>query len=356
MPVQQDRTEPATPRKREEAREEGKVAKSTDLTAALVLLFALILVRVACPFVGSSLKEIVTETLGNLHNRVVTADSLPALFSWFGARFALLCLPALLVTAGVGFAANVLQVGFRVTPKALAPDMSRLDPIKGLERLISMRSLVELSKSLLKFVLVGYVVYAYLKSEYPLLINLASMPPAEIGARLGMICWGLLVRGCAVILIIGVFDYGYLRLQFEKSLRMSKQEIKDEFKRSEGDPQVKGRIRQRQRDLARHRMIRDVAEADVVITNPTHIAVALRYDAAKMNAPTVVAKGQRLLAEKIKAVAEANNVPIVENKPIARLLYKVVEVGQQIPEDLYQAVAEILAYVFQLNRKAAGAA
>jgi flagellar biosynthetic protein FlhB len=158
-----------------------------------------------------------------------------------------------------------------------------------------------------------------------------------------------------VMLFIGLADYAFQRFQHEQSLKMTKQEVKDEFKRSEGDPQIKGRIRQRQREMARRRMVQDVAKADVIITNPTHIAVALKYDSNNMGAPRVVAKGQRLLAMRIRAVAEANKVPIVENRPVARLLYKMVEVGQQIPDELYQAVAEILAYVYQLNQRAAGA-
>ncbi|MDO8586200.1 MAG: flagellar biosynthesis protein FlhB [Armatimonadota bacterium] len=354
MPVQ-DRTEPATPRRREDAREEGRVAKSVDINSALVLLASLLAMRIGGPYVFSGLMDLTRETFMNLHSRGLSAEGLPMLVSWYGSRFMMLCAPVVLGTAAMALAANVLQVGFKVTPKALRPDLTRLDPIKGIARLASWRSLVELGKSTLKVAIIAYFVYTFLREQQPALIDLASMSPRGIGIKLGGMCWGLAMRGALAMLAIGVLDYIYQRFHFEQTLRMTKQEIKDEHKRAEGDPQVKGRIRQRQRDLARGRQIQEVARADVVITSPTHIAVALKYDTNKMSAPTVVAKGQRLIAEKIKAMAEAHQVPIVENPPIARLLYKVVEVGHQIPEDLYQAVAEILAYVFQMNQKAARA-
>jgi flagellar biosynthesis protein FlhB len=350
-----DKTEPATQRRRDDARDEGRVAKSTDMISALVMLVSLLILRVAAPYLFRMLTEIMQETFGNLHSRTVSTESISSLVVWYGSRFGMLCMPILLGTGAIALVANVTQVGLRVTPKAIKPDFTRIDPLKGITKLVSIRSLVELAKSIAKVGLVGYFVYAFLKNEYPSLMGLSGMSVQGIGLTLADMCWRLLVRGCIVMFVIGALDYIYQRLQFEQSLKMTKQEVKDEFKRSEGDPQIKSRMRQRFRELARRRMVQDVAKADVVITNPTHIAVALKYDSENMGAPTVVAKGQRLLAEKIKAVAAENRVPIVENKPIARLLYKTVEVGQQIPDDLYQAVAEILAYVYQLNHKVAGA-
>jgi flagellar biosynthetic protein FlhB len=345
----EDRTEAATPRRREEAREEGRVAKSADINSAVVLLMSLLLLRIAGPYMFQGLSSIAKDTFSNLHNHELRIERLPALCLSYMMRCAWLCLPIMAGAGAIGLASNVLQVGFRITPKAIAPDLSRLDPIKGLARVVSWRSLVELGKSLLKITIVAYFVYSFLRNEYPALADLSGMLPAEMGRSIATLCWRLLARGCAAMLVIGILDYIYQRLSFESSLRMTKQEVKDEFKRTEGDPHVKGRIRQRQREMARRRMIHDVARADVVVTNPTHIAVALQYDAEKMAAPTVVAKGQRLLAERIKEAAEAHRVPIVENPPVARLLYKTVEVGDQIPPELYQAVAEILAYVYQLN-------
>jgi len=344
-----ERTEPATPRKREEAREEGRVARSADINSAAVLLASLLLLRCAGPYIFEGLSAILRDSLVNLGQREIRVDTLPALATMYGSKFALLCLPVTLGAAAVGLTANVLQVGFRVTPRAMRLDLSRMDPLKGMARVVSWRAMVELAKAFLKVAVVGYFVYTFLKSECPALIDLADLPPAAMGGKLACLCWRLLLRGCVAMLIIGILDFMYQRFQFEQGMKMTKQEVKEEYKRIEGDPVTKGRIRQRQRELARRRMIQDVARSDVVVTNPTHIAVALMYESQKTSAPVVVAKGQRLLAEKIKAVAEANNVPIVENPPVARTLYKAVDVGQQIPEELYQAVAEILAYVYQLN-------
>jgi len=349
----QDKTEPATPRKREETRDEGRVAKSADINSAVVLLVSLLLLKVAGPYMFEGLFGIARDTFTNLHDRELSVDSMPGLFVSYGVRFAWLCLPIMAATGAVGFASNVLQVGFRVTPKAISPDLNRLDPFKGLGRVFSWRSLVELAKSAVKIAIIGYMVYSFLRTEYPLFVDLAGMAPGQLGGAIAGLSWRLLVRGCAAMLVIGILDYMYQRVSFEHSIRMTKQEVKEEFKRTEGDPYIRGRIRQRQREMARRRMIHAVARADVVVTNPIHIAVALEYQAEKMSAPTVVAKGQRLLAERIREVAEAHGVPIVENPPVARLLYKTTEVGDQIPTELYQAVAEILAYVYQLNEKAA---
>jgi flagellar biosynthetic protein FlhB len=348
----QDKTEAPTSRRREEARDEGRVAKSNDITSALVLLVSLFIVKSAGNFMFDGFATVTRETLTNLRGFEVTTEKLPSLFAWYGAKFGVLCLPIMVGTAVVGLAANVLQVGFKVTPKAIKPDFKRMDPFKGAVRLVSPRSAMELLKSIAKVVVVAYFVYALLKNEYPSFIDLATQGTDQIWAGMSLLCWRLMVRGAVAMLVIGVLDFVYQRYSFEQSLKMTKQEVKEEHKRSEGDPQVKGMIRQRQREMGRRRSIQDVARADVVIANPTHIAVAIRYDPEQMAAPTVVAKGQRLLAEKIKAVAAANGVPIVENKPVARLLYKTVEIGQGIPEDLYQTVAEILAYVYQLGEKA----
>jgi flagellar biosynthetic protein FlhB len=244
-----------------------------------------------------------------------------------------------------------MQVGFRISTKSLTPDFTRIDPLKGMTKLVSIKSGVELIKSVLKVGIVAWVMWSFLSAEYPSLVDLAGMAPIAAGLAIFDLCWRLLARATTAILIIAILDYLYQKIQFEQTLRMTKQEIKEEYKRSEGDPLIKSRVKQRQREIARGRMIQDVARADVVITNPTHFAVALKYDASAAAAPKVVAKGQRLLAQRIKEVAKEHNVPIVENPPIARLLYKTVEVGQQIPEELYQAVAEILAYVYRLSGK-----
>lgn len=347
----QDKTEAATPRKREDARKEGKVAKSTDINSALVLLASMLILKAAGPWVMQSFMMMTRETFSGLHTHAISADGLASLLMPYIGRAALMCLPLMIGLAAVSLASNVLQVGLSVSPKSVSPDLSRIDPIKGMARLFSIRSAVEMLKSVAKMAIVGFVVYSFLKKEYPSMLGLSAMPPNVAGSVIGGMCWRLLVKACAAMLCIAILDYAYQRFSFEQSIRMTKQEVKEEFKRSEGDPQIKARLRQRQREIARGRMIQAVPKADVIITNPTHFAVALKYDPEEMNAPTVVAKGQRILAEKIKAIAEVHGVPIVENPPIARLLYKTVEIGRQIPEELYQAVAEILAYVYRLSRK-----
>ena len=348
----QDKTEPATPRRREEAREEGRVAKSADMNGAIVLLASLLTLKAVGPHILVCLTEIVRDTFANLHTHAVETDTIGALLGGYAVKAIAVCLPIMLAAGAAGLASNVLQIGFKVTSKPMALNLSKIDPLKGMARLVSWRSAVELIKSVLKIGVVAYVVYAFLRKEYPRIIGLCGLSPGAAGAAVAGLCWSLLARACAAMLVIAALDYMYQRIYFENSLKMTKQEVKDEYKRSEGDPHVKARILQRQRELARRRMMHDVPKADVVVTNPTHVAVALKYDPLKMSAPTVVAKGQRLLAERIKAIAEASGVPIVENVQIARPLYKLVEVGQRIPEELYQAVAEILAFVYRLSEKA----
>lgn len=348
----QDRTEAPTPFRRDEARKEGKVAKSNDVTSAIVLLVTLFIIKSSGPFLIDGMKSLMADSLGHMHPSDLTLDSLKGMFCFYGMKFGILCSPVLAASLVVGIAANIMQVGFIVSIKSIAPDLKKIDPIKGMARLFSPKSAVELLKSILKVSVVAYFVYAFLKTEYPMFIDLAGQPIDGSWQKIADLCWRMMMRACVAMLIIGILDYVYQRYSFEKTLKMTKQEVKDDHKRSEGDPQIKGAIRRRQMEAARRRMIHDVAKADVVITNPTRIAIAIKYDPETMAAPVVLAKGQRLLAQRIKELASANGVPIVENKPVARLLYKVAEVGQAIPEDLYQAVAEILAYVYQLGEKA----
>ncbi len=347
-----DKTEAATPRKREEVRKEGRVAKSTDLVSAVGLLASLALLKSAGPWIMSGLSDLFRHSFTHLHSQSVGVDNLSQLAADYGTRFFKLCVPVAIGTAVVGFTANVMQVGLKVTPKAIAPMFNRLDPFKGVARLVSGRSFFEVVKATAKICVVVYFIYSFLKAQYPAIIDIGTMSVQDMAATAGQLCWALMMRGCLAVLVIGVVDYIYQRFSFENSIKMTKQEVKDEYKRTEGNPEVKGQLRARQRAMARRRMVTEVASADFVLTNPTHYAVALKYDAETMSAPAVVAKGQRLLAQKIKEIAAQNGVPVIENPPVARLLYKTVEIGRQVPEELYQTVAEILAYVYQLGKKA----
>ena len=347
----QDRTEAATPKRRQEAREEGKVAKSQDITSAVVLLISLMVLKAVAVRMFVGMKDMMQHSLSSLHTTNIGADNLSQLtMSWL-AKFGMICLPLALTIAAVGLAANVLQVGLKFTPKAIVPKFSNVNPISGLMKLVGSSGIVELAKSLAKVLVVTWFTYSFIRNEFPGLTDLAGMQVGQMGATAAGLVWRLMMRGCIAMLVIGIIDYVYQKYTFEQSLKMTKQEVIEEYKRSEGDPKVKGRIRQRQAEMARRRMMQDVPKSDVIITNPTHFAIAIKYDSHSMSAPKVVAKGQRLLALKIRSIAEAHGVPIVENPPVARLLYKTVEIGEQVPEELYQTVAEILAYVYQMSRQ-----
>jgi flagellar biosynthetic protein FlhB len=259
-------------------------------------------------------------------------------------------LPVMMIIAIISLAANLLQVGFVFSFEPLMPQLDRINPISGFQRLFSLRSLVELVKSLCKIAIIGYFVYRFIAREIVQVPQLISADLADsLRVSSGLIVDLALEIG-AVILVLAALDYFYQWWEHTKSLKMSKQEVKEEFKQTEGNPQIKGKIKERQRAMAMRRMMQEVPKATAVITNPTHFAVAIRYDKS-MSAPEVVAKGQDFLAERIKQVARENRVTVVENKPLARALYATVEVGETIPQELYQAVAEVLAYVFRLKRR-----
>ena len=258
-------------------------------------------------------------------------------------------LPFLIPIAIAGFVANVFQVGFQLNSEAMAPKLSKLNPLSGMKRFVSIKSLVELGKSILKIIVIGSTVYILIKSDmeaFPALIR------QEVGQILKFIAQTSLkvcFYVCLAMLVLAVIDYIYQRWQYEKDLKMTKQEVKDEQRQTYGDPKVKARIRGVQMEMARRRMMEAVPEADVVITNPTHLAIALKFDAQEMIAPRVLAKGAGFIAHRIREIAEENHIPILEEKPLAQGLYKMVEIGDYIPAELYRAVAEVLAYVYRLK-------
>lgn len=341
-----ERTEQATPRRRQDAREKGQVAKSIEVNAAVGLLAAVLAWKMLGGGMATTWQRLlvehiheagVTDHLTTTMVQKVTATSIMEFFQ--------LVLPILLVSMVAGVAANVLQTGFLLVPNTLAPDMQRLNPLQGLARIFSSRTAIELVKSGVKAALVGYVIYGFFRQQAPVILMITRQDPLLIAPTLGRLALELLLRTSLVLAIIAVADYAFQRWQFEKTLRMTKEEVKEEYKRTEGDPLIKSRTRQRQRQIARQRMMADVPTATVVVTNPTHLAVALRYEAG-MTAPIVVAKGQRYIAEKIKAVAREHGVPVVENKPLARALFAQCDIGAMIPVEFYRTVAEVLAFVY----------
>ncbi len=346
----EERTEPASEKKRSEARKKGSVAKSMDLNSAAVLLFGLLILYVGGTAMAVKLGDLARITFSNLGNVVINPASVHQLIKDAVLAFATIVLPVLAGLMLVGLIANISQVGFMFTFQPMAPKFNKLNPLSGIKRVMfSSHSLVELLKGLMKVSIVAIVAYNATNSvvdESMVLVDSDVAAILEFMARVSVVV-GLKV-GLAFF-VIAAGDYLFQRFQFEKSLRMTKQEVKEEGKEAEGDPQIKGRIRTVQRQIAYRRMMQDVPKADVVVTNPTHFAVAIKYEAGKMNAPKVVAKGADLIAQRIKEIARENRVPIVEDKPLAQMLYKSVEIGDEVPEKLFQAVAQLLAYVFRLR-------
>lgn len=347
----QEKTEEATPKRREETREKGQVAKSRELASIAVLGGCLIYLYFGAPLLTGRLMEMMKTHLRQSGQMALSADSIQGLLLDLAVQTMLTLLPLLLVAMLCGFLANFFQIGFLLSAEAITPKFSKVNPGEGFKRLFSLNAFVEMVKNIFKIAIVGTVAYLTVSGELEAIVPLMDLGVAEILAYIGGVSFKILSTTCWVLVLLAVLDYLYQRWEHEKKIRMSRQEIKEENKQTEGDPQIKGRIKRLQREMARKRMMAAVPKADVVITNPTHLAVALRYDPETMQAPLVVAKGADLLAQKIREIASKHGVPIIENKPVAQVLYKMVAVEQGIPENLYKVVAEILAQVYALKRR-----
>lgn len=347
----QEKTEPATPKRREEARKKGQVARTAELGTAVVLLAGFGVLSVWASGAGATLMDLAAHYLGSGLRLEPNVGSVQGLFLDLVLGAAMVVAPFAVVALVVGVAAQLVQVGFMATGEGLKPKFERINPIEGAKRLFSRRALVNLLKSLAKIFVVGYIAYVEVRKALDLLPMLTSAPLVDAVGIVGEIVLRIgLYVGLALLIVAGL-DYLFQRLEHERSLRMSRQEVKEELKQTEGDPQLRARIRRRQRELASRRMMQEVPTADVVVTNPVHLAVALRYDQATMDAPIVVAKGAGIVARRIKEIAQEHNVPIVENVTLARSLFDSVELGQPIPVDLYQAVADVLAFVYRMRRR-----
>jgi flagellar biosynthetic protein FlhB len=346
----QERTEPATPKRRQEARKKGNVAQSREIPSVLVLWGALGFFF----FSGSSVFWGVSEFMRHIFQNLESLYSMQgaSVYSFFlevlGQLFMSL-LPLMLVVLFAALAGNFLQIGFMFTTEPMIPKLSKLDPIKGMKKFFSSRALVEAGKSVFKILFVGGIAFLMVKGELETIPSLAHMGVGEILSFVGRVSLRICFYTCLALVVLAAVDYTYQRWQYEKNLRMTKQEVKDELKQREGDPAVKSKIRKIQMEMSRRRMMEAVPEADVVITNPTSLAIALKYNAEEMVAPQVVAKGAGFVAERIREIAKESGVPLVEHKPLAQTLFKAVDVGGFIPFDLYRAVAEILAYVYRLK-------
>ena len=352
-----EKTEEPTSKKLEDARNEGQVAKSKEVTNAFEMLAAFLMMRFLVEYMGTvfvgNMRSIYSQIpeYVKLYDGHIQTETFRMLFVSSLLRILQIIAPFLLAGFLVAFITNILQVKWKITTKPLQPKFNKLNPVSGFKRIFSPNSLVEFLKSVLKLTLIGYVVYNYLKKNMPPIYQLYDVSLNQGIAQVGTLVINLGIRIALFYMLIAAADFAYQKIKFKKDMKMTKQEVKDEYKNQEGDPQIKSKQRQRMLEASRRRMMQQLPEADVVITNPTHFAVAIKYEPELYDAPYVVAKGADYLAQKIKDVAKENHIEIVENKPLARMLYANVDVGSVVPPELYQAVAEVLAFVYHLQGK-----
>lgn len=349
-----EKTEPATPKKLEKAREEGQTAKSQDLNTAVLLFVLFSCLRIFGGFMLDRISNVFIfsyNSMSEYSKEEFTIARATGLFQFGLVQILFVILPIIALAVIGAFVVNVVQVKWKVTTKPLKPKPSKINPISGLKRMFSKDKLFELLKAIVKVFILFYVVYTSLKEEWGLVINIYQL---DLWPAITLIVDTVLMisfKISAVFLVIAFADWMYQKHKFKTDMKMTKQEVKDEYKNAEGNPQIKGQIRRKMQEASRRRMMQELPEADVVITNPTHLAVALKYNKEEAEAPIVIAKGADYMAARIKEVAKENRIEIVENKPLARMLYHNVELGEQIPPELYQMVAEILAYVYGLQGK-----
>lgn len=346
-----EKTEKASPKKRQDERKKGKVAKSQDINTAILLLFCFAALFIFGEFMLKQMTGLYQRSFTEFIQWELTELSVQQIFNSAAVEAAKMLAPIMLVAIIAGLASNFMQVGFLFTTETLKFDLKKIDPIQGAKRIFSIRALVELLKSLFKIVLIGVITFAVIWIYKDDMLMMSFTTAEDALAFFARVTGIMGISAIIALLFLAVFDYAYQRYDFEKNMRMSKQDIKDEYKNMEGDPLIKSKIREKQRQMATRRMMSEVPNADVIITNPTHYAVAIKYDEQKADAPYVLAKGTDLTAQKIKEIARENGVMTVENRPLARGLYNAAEIGDVIPEEFFKAVAEVLAYVYRLEKK-----
>lgn len=353
-----EKTEPATPKKLNNARKEGQVAKSKEIITALMLLALFLMIKFYVSSLGQSLVENFSKFYG-LFSQIISnseqgmrMDDATGIVELGINSVVDAAIPFLIIAVIIAIFGNALQQKWMVTTKPLKPRLGKLSPINGFKRLFNVKQLFEVAKSIVMIAVIGVVVYMTIKDKLSVLYTFYDISLYEALSVIGDIIVDLGIKISVVFVIIGIIDFIYQRRKFREEMKMTKQEVKDEYKNSEGDPQVKGQIRRKMQEISRRRMMEALPQADVVITNPTHFAVALQYEPNQGKAPVVIAKGADYLAFDIKERAKEYGIEIVENKPLARILYYNVEVGAEIPPELYQAVAEVLAFVYSLKNPA----
>lgn len=345
-----ERTEKATEKRRRDARKKGQVAQSREIPSVLILITTLGVFYVAGSWILWNLQAFIGgiyQNIGSISFEEVSDVSAFALeiFERLFSILIVIFLPIIIV----GLAANLAQLGFEIHSDPMKLNLGKLNPISGMKKLASLKSFVELCKSLVKLIFIGLIAYIVIAKEMTLFPSLMQRAVGDILFFIGKIAFKICFFVCMALIVLAALDYIYQRWEYEQNLKMTKQEVKDERRQTEGDPKIKARIRSIQLEQAQRRMMASIPQADVVITNPTHLAVAIKFDAKEMIAPRVLAKGAGFIAERIKEIAKKHRVPIIENKPLAQAIYKMVDIGDYIPVELYRAVAEILAYVYRLK-------
>jgi flagellar biosynthesis protein FlhB len=348
------KTEKATPKKKREFRKKGSVAKSQEVNTLFTLLTAYFVLKTFGMKMFLQLREATVYYLSNIHLVQLERGDLSQFFYSLIWRIVLLIMPTIGFIIVVVLIVNIAQVGFLLSKEAIKPSLGKINPISGAKRLMGKESLVTLFKTLAKVGLSGYMAYTVIRDNVPLFFQFFQTDLLSSLILLSQLALKVLLKIILAYIIIAAFDYAFQKYSMNEKMKMSKQDVKEEHKRSEGDPKIKGAIRQKQREMAQQRMMSEVPDADVVVTNPIHVAVALKYDSQTMSAPKITAKGARLLAQEIKDIAKENNVPIVENPPLARALYKAGNVDEAIPSDLFTAVADVLTYVYKISGKKFG--
>ncbi|MBM7869403.1 flagellar biosynthetic protein FliR/FlhB [Clostridium pascui] len=342
-----DKTEEATPHKLNEAKKKGQVAKSKEASLALTLLACTLIITALGNYIVEGLKDTIIHFFTNFLEMELSYNNLFYITFVTLTRVAMIVLPVMIPIMIMGIAANLMQTGIMFTKEPIKPDLKKLNPISGIKRMFSVRTLVELVKDVLLITVVGYIGYKFIVGNYTKILNLYNLRFSVLIEAIKELIQSIFFKVTLVLVALALADYIFQRRQFKKDMRMTKQEIKEEFKQQEGDPQVKGKIKQKQREMAMSRMMQSIPDASVVVTNPTHLAIALRYKQGKDEAPKVIGKGADYIALKIKEKAREYEVPIIENKPLARMIYQKVEIDEEIPVEMYQAVAEILAVIMK---------
>lgn len=346
----QEKTEDATSKRRADFRKKGQVANSREVNTAALMISTLLLWAFYARYFWMDLQGLMTSILQMIDHFKVTPLTVLNLLWDMGLVMGKLLWPIFLLTLVVGFFACFLQVGPLFTLKPFQPELSKFNIIKGMAKFVSKRSAVDLVKSLAKVILIGSVAYKTIINEFPTALTLIGLDLSQTLVFLGQMAFLVLAKTCGILIVLAAIDFAFTRWEMEQKMKMTKQEVKEELKDSEGNPQIKARIRSVQQQMARKRMMAEVPQADVIITNPTHLSIAISYNREEMDAPTIIAKGADHLAFRIREIAREHKVPLVENKPVARALYK-YEVGEQVPEEMFKAVAEILAYVYSLKNR-----